>query len=68
MPKSVLELDPTRAMEIHDIDYAGAMELAGIIKARHGGGESGPEALRAMLDELVEAGFVPIANPSHSAH
>jgi hypothetical protein len=55
-------------MKIHDIDREGAMELAGIIKDRHGGGEAGPEALRAMLADLVENGFDLIASPSHTAH
>jgi hypothetical protein len=53
-------------MEIHDIDHEGAMELAGMIMERHGGGKD-PEAMRAMMIELGEQGFDPIPSPSHSA-
>ncbi len=64
MPRSIFDVDPTRAMELHDIDYEGAMELAHIIMARHGGGEAGIDALREMVRELAEAGFLPIAGHS----
>lgn len=56
-----MNLDPTRAMSIHDIDVEGAMELARQIIDRHGGGEAGVDALSEMVRELAEAGFLPIS-------
>lgn len=63
MTKSVLEVDPSRAMEMHDVDREGAMELAGLIAAKYGAPDVRPEDLRAMLAELAENGLDLIQPP-----
>lgn len=60
MTKSVLELDPSRAMALHDCDREGAMEIAGLIAVRYGAPDVRPQDVRAMLAELVANGFDPI--------
>ncbi|UPT97256.1 hypothetical protein J4G48_0003475 [Bradyrhizobium barranii subsp. apii] len=60
---SDLLLDTTFAMLKHDIDHDGAIELAGIILARHGGADVAPEELPALLDDLVDHGFLVIPDP-----
>ncbi|WGD55082.1 hypothetical protein QA641_14995 [Bradyrhizobium sp. CB1650] len=63
MPTGRLTLDLNFAMLKNDVDYEGAIELAEIIYARHGAADVTPAELPALLDDLIDHGFIIVPDP-----